>query len=237
MSLILSQRWYLTPDLRARKSHRRPRADVMFHARGPGEEFMGPLMGERLNCWASKEWHGGKVVTGAPSVRVAVSKPWQTLADGNHISRIRRRSFRDSQGDSAKEVTLPASTAGNFRGTEVVCDDHDPVAEQNFILHPRKKRRRDGEAVGRMKGVLKDKAASWKQKRRRAGISRRKNLGTQTIAGVSAQGRGLRAIIPGGTKSERKAGYHRFEHWYSSDLQLTVMNKRSDPRFGIPPTR
>jgi hypothetical protein len=110
---------------------------------------------------------------------------------------------------------------------------NDPVAEQNFILHPEEKTaEKMGQPFGRMKGVLKDKAASWAAKAAASGNLKKEDLGTQTIAGVSAQGTRYTRVIAAGQIGNEKPVTIVSEHWYSSDLQLTVMSKRSDPRFG-----
>jgi len=57
-------------------------------------------------------------------------------------------------------------------------------------------------------------------------------LGTQTIAGVSAQGTRVTHTIPAGQMGNEKPITIVFEHWYSNDLQMVVMSKRSDPRIG-----
>jgi len=236
MSLILSATVVFDAGLAsAQEPPPPPGADVMFHARGPGEEFMGPLMGERIELLGFEGMHGGKVVTGAPFSAVAVSETMQTLADGNHISRKTQTNlFRDSQGRFRKEVTLPAiGPLATSEGPRSFVMINDPVAEQNFILHPEEKTaEKMGKPFGRMKGVLKDKAASWEAKAAASGNFKKEDLGTQTIAGVSAQGTRYTRIIPAGQIGNEKPVTIVSEHWYSSDLQLTVMNKRSDPRFG-----
>jgi len=62
---------------------------------------------------------------------------------------------------------------------------------------------------------------------------KKENLGTQAIAGVSAQGTRVTPYHPRGTIGNDKAITIVSEHWYSNDLQMVVMSKRSDPRFAI----
>ena len=64
------------------------------------------------------------------------------------------------------------------------------------------------------------------------GSLKKEDLGTQTIAGVSAQGTRYTRTIPVGQIGNEKPIVIVSEHWYSNDLQMTVMSKRSDPRFG-----
>ena len=58
------------------------------------------------------------------------------------------------------------------------------------------------------------------------------SLGTQMINGVSAEGTRITRTIPAGEIGNQKPIVITIEKWYSSDLQETVMTKRSDPRMG-----
>jgi len=236
MNLILSATMVFGAGLAgAQEPPPPPGADVMIHAGGPGGDFMASPMGERIELLGFEGMHGGKVVTGAPFSAVAVSETTQALADGNRISRKTQTNlFRDSQGRFRKEVTLPAigplATSGGPKSFVMI---NDPVAQQNLILHPdAKTAEKMGKPFGRMKGVWKDKAASWEAKAAANGNFTKEDLGTQTIAGVSAQGTRYTRIIPAGQIGNEKPVTIVSEHWYSSDLQLMVMTKRSDPRFG-----
>ena len=52
------------------------------------------------------------------------------------------------------------------------------------------------------------------------------------IQGVSAQGKRVTRAIPAGKEGNEKEIDIVTETWYSPDLQLVVMSKTSDPRFG-----
>jgi hypothetical protein len=183
--------------------------------------------------------HGGKVVTGAPFSAVAVSESSQTLADGNHISRKTQTNlFRDSQGRFRREVTLsgigPLAASGQPKSFVVI---HDPVAGTNLVLHPDTKTADQmGRPFGGMKGAFKDalknKLGYRQQQEIAEGNLKKEDLGTQTIAGVSAQGTRITRTIPAGQIGNEKPITIVSEHWYSNDLQMLVMSKRSDPRFG-----
>lgn len=58
------------------------------------------------------------------------------------------------------------------------------------------------------------------------------DLGTQMIEGVSAQGTRTTVTIPAGQIGNDKPIVTTTERWYSPDLQVTVMNNRTDPRTG-----
>jgi hypothetical protein len=204
---------------------------------------MAPPMGERIELLGFEGIHGGKIVTGAPFSAVAISETSRTLADGNHIFRKTQTNlFRDSQGRFRKEVTLsaigPLATSGGPRSFVMI---NDPVAQQNFILHPEEKTAENvGKPFGRMKGGMpgdrhgwwKGNAESWEARAAASGNFKKEDLGTQTIAGVSAQGTRYTRIIPAGQIGNEKPITIVSEHWYSNDLQMTVMSKRSDPQFG-----
>jgi len=244
MSQILGAALFLSAVVaRAQEPPPHPGGDVMFHRVGPGDDFMAPPMGERIELLGFEGIHGGKVVTGAPFSAVAISETSRTLADGNHISRKTQTNlFRDSHGRFRKEVTLPAigplATSGGPRSFLMI---NDPVAQQNFILHPEEKTaEKMGQPFGRMKGgtpgerhgAWKGNAESWEAKAAASGNFKKEDLGTQTIAGVSAQGTRYTRIIPAGQIGNEKPITIVSEHWYSNDLQVTVMSKRSDPQFG-----
>lgn len=59
-----------------------------------------------------------------------------------------------------------------------------------------------------------------------------KDLGTREIDGIKAQGKIKSYEIPAGEIGNRNAIVVSAESWYSSDLQVTLMTKRSDPRTG-----
>ncbi|HXM95690.1 MAG TPA: hypothetical protein VOA64_15800 [Candidatus Dormibacteraeota bacterium] len=220
-----------------------PGADVMIMHGGPGGDFMAPPMGERIELLGFEGMHGGKVVTGAPFSAVAVSESTQTLADGNHISRKTEENlFRDSQGRFRKEVTLPAigplATAGQPKSFVMI---NDPVTNANFILHAdtktaeqigRRFEAMKGPASGAMRDAIKGKMEYHQQQLTADGNLKKEDLGTQTIAGVSAHGTRIIHTIPAGQIGNEKPITIVHEHWYSNDLQMVVMSKRSDPRFG-----
>jgi len=212
----------------------------MMHG-GPGGEWMAPPMGERIELMGFEGIHGGKVVTGAPFSAVGVSETTQTLADGNHITRKTRTNlFRDSQGRFRKEITLsgfgPLATSGQPKSFVVV---NDPVASASFVLHPDTKvaekmggHGRKGPRNGAPNGAIGDKMAAHEQKLIAEGVLKKEDLGTQTIAGVLAQGTRITRTIPAGQMGNEKPINIVSERWYSNELQMVVMSTRNDPRSG-----
>jgi len=199
--------------------------------------------GERMELLGFAGMHPGKVVTGAPFSAVAVTETTQTLADGSHITRKTQANlFRDSQGRFRREGTLkgfgPLATAGQPKSFVVVLD---PVAKSTFVLHPDTKVAENlGRPFGNNKGAAGEerrnkaqgKFAAREQQEIASGNLKKEDLGTQTIGGIVAQGTRVTRTIPAGQIGNEKPLTIVQERWYSNDLQMVVMSKRSDPRSG-----
>jgi len=214
-----------------------PRGDATVHG-GPGGDMMAPPMGDKIELLGFVGMHGGKTVTGAPFSAVAVSVSTQMLSDGNQISRKTQTNlFRDSQGRFRKEVNFSSvgmlAQAGQPRSFVVI---HDPVAKVGYSLEPEQKIARTMSFEGRRHANngagFAGKFEARLQSELADGSLKKEDLGTQTIAGVSAQGTRYTRTIPVGQIGNKNAIVIVSEHWYSNDLQMTVMSKRSDPRYG-----
>jgi hypothetical protein len=202
----------------------------------------GPLVErvEVLGLVGMEEMQGGRAVTGAPFSAMAVSQSTQTLADGNHIARKTQVNlYRDTQGRFRREVTLagigPLAASGQPKSFVMI---NDPVAGAGYVLEPDQKvaRKMPGPPRG-MKGL--DSGAGphgalgyreWKGANE--GNVKTESLGIETISGVSAEGTRYTRTIAAGEIGNEKPITIVSERWYSSDLQVVVMSKRSDPRFG-----
>lgn len=215
-----------------------PAEDQIFvHAEGPEglepAEAPMPIVGG-VELLGFEGMHGRRVVKGSPFSAVAVSETTQTLADGNRIHRSTSVAmFRDSEGRFRREVTLPAigPLAASGKSPQFISIS-DPVAGARYMLHPEDKtahkfsiRARDEQFHGyafqkRVPGPEAD------------GNLKTEQLGTQMIEGVSVEGTRLTRTIPAGQIGNEKPIEIVSERWYSSDLQMAVMTKRSDPRFG-----
>lgn len=62
--------------------------------------------------------------------------------------------------------------------------------------------------------------------------TRKEDLGVQNIEGVDAEGTRTITTIPAGDIGNERPIEIIYERWYSKELQLVVMSKNSDPRFG-----
>ena len=61
---------------------------------------------------------------------------------------------------------------------------------------------------------------------------RTEQLGTQNFEGVDAEGTRTITTIPAGAIGNERPIEMIYEKWYSKELELVVMSKNSDPRFG-----
>ncbi|PYS98819.1 MAG: hypothetical protein DMF63_14620 [Acidobacteria bacterium] len=61
---------------------------------------------------------------------------------------------------------------------------------------------------------------------------RTENLGTQNIEGVEAEGTRTVTTIPADAIGNERPIEITYEKWFSKELQLVVMSKHNDPRFG-----
>jgi hypothetical protein len=241
MSLILGVGLVLSVGLvQAQEAPPPPHPGEMMHGGVPGGDMMPPPMGDRVELLGFEGMHGGKVVTGAPFSGVAVTESSQTLADGNHITRKTQSNvFRDSQGRIRKEVTLSGfgtlAASGEPKSFVVI---NDPVAKTNFVLHPDTKvaeqmshPRRGMNGLGKG-GAFEKKWQAREQKEIASGSLKKEDLGTKVVGGVSAQGTRLTRTIPAGQIGNEKPILIVHETWFSNDLQMVVMSKRSNPWGG-----
>ena len=221
--------------------------------------MMGPLMmqNERLPDgkieFFSAEMAGvGEVVTAAPYTATATTENTQVLADGNRIVN-KTSSFvaRDSQGRTRRETDLHRIGTMQVDSPKTVFIN-DPTAHTQYIFTP------GGEAtkVIRSEGNWKespqilDLRSSGERRinkqvivkmggphdpqQRKENNEQIKNedLGTQTIEGVSAQGKRETVTIPAGQIGNEKPIEIVTETWFSPELHTMVLRKHSDPRMG-----
>ncbi|MGP8157313.1 MAG: hypothetical protein ACLQMT_10680 [Candidatus Acidiferrales bacterium] len=176
----------------------------------------------------------GKTVTGAPFTANVSTQMTQTLADGNRIERSTSGTIaRDSQGRTRRDITLPAigPWAASGQAAPHVVFINDPVAGTAYILDLDQK---TAHAIGPRiwSGQRVTPGAGFAEKHPGSQNEVKTNLGTRTINGVKAQGTRIRRTIPAGAIGNVKPIRIVIERWYSPDLQMNVLVKRSDPRMG-----
>ncbi len=207
----------------------------------PAPEMTGPggPVGGRVEILGFGEMHPGKVVTGAPYSAVVVTESTQTLADGNTINRkVQTNVFRDSQGRTRRETTLPAvgplAASGQPKTFIMI---FDPVATAGYVLHPDSKvadklPTPPGGGKGKNFENLEGKFDARMQQEIANGTLKKDDLGAQTINGISVQGTRYARTIPAGQIGNDKPILIVSERWYSPDLQIVVKSTRNDPRLG-----
>lgn len=197
------------------------------HRMGPGGRAF-----DDLGFLAFEAGIGGKTVTGAPFSATISTQSTQSLADGNQIQRSTTGSLaRDSQGRTRRDMTLPAigplaTVVGKDAPHAVFISD--PVAGTNYLLHPEQKTAEQMPHFawhGRGGKGLESNG-------RFASETTTTDLGTQNINGISAQGTRVVRTIPAGEIGNVKPIVITTERWYSPELQVHVMIKRSDPTMG-----
>ena len=178
----------------------------------------------------------GGAVKGAPFSAQVIVESSQTTASGLHISRkVTGALYRDIEGRTRQE--MPRDGAA-----EIVLIN-DPVAgiasQLHMFQHTVRKvsyggasqpnREREEREIAEK--MARESAA--KQSAPGTGVQRKsESLGTQSIEGVQAQGMRYTVTVPSGTEGNDQAFDIVSEKWYSPELKMVVMMKRSDPRTG-----
>ena len=199
---------------------------------------------------------GGMVVRGAPYSAEAVTERTQTLADGNRIvNKSSARVFRDSEGRTRREQQITA--IGNWEATEEpphVIFIQDPVAKMHYVLEPENKSvrkikvdedvmKQEGPAKIRKKfdhkiagphhgmgpGAFGGEVVRYRFDDKDA---KKESLGKQTIEGVVAEGTRTTITIAAGEMGNESPIQIVSEQWYSPELQVNLMTRHHDPRFG-----
>ena len=174
----------------------------------------------------------GPVVTGAPYSAEAVTDVTQTLADGNKIHQTNTtRVYRDSQGRVRREPGLNAlNSAAPGSNIPSLAFINDPVAGVSYTLDLTNRTAIEMQLPTPPSGVqLPNRPARGPAN---SASVKTESLGRQMISGVPADGTRVTVTIPAGQIGNAQAIQSVSETWYSPDLQLTVLSKRSDPRSG-----
>jgi hypothetical protein len=172
-----------------------------------------------------------KVVTAAPYSAQASTQFTQTLADGTHIQRSSSATLaRDSQGRTRTEQVMssigPLAASGTPRTTVFI---NDPVAGMSYALDPNAHTVRERQIASHSPAG----GGNGAMMRPRPGANvTTEDLGSQVIQGINATGKRVTRTIAVGTAGNDKAIQIVTETWTSPDLQIVVMSKTSDPRFG-----
>lgn len=192
----------------------------------------GPRMGRGDFALVRPEFGmANKVVQGAPYSAQAVTTFTQALANGDHIQRTTTGSIaRDSQGRTRTERSFGAIGALSAeRGGARTVMIFDPVSSTTYVLDAERHSARSMPIPAARLGGSRPANARGERSQAEA---KAEDLGTQVIQGVTAQGKRITRVIPAGKEGNEKEIDIVTETWYSPDLQVVVMSKTSDPRFG-----
>jgi len=214
-------------------------AATAFAQQGPPPpHFRGGMQGRFLGAEPGMP---GRVVTNAPFSADIVTDTTQTLANGNRIHRTTTTHvYRDSAGRTRREQDLSNLNVSSSSTAPQVVFINDPVAGVNYALSPSKKtatrsasmRPRPNGGQGNNSGNGRGAMARVRQGRQNNPNVVTEDLGTQMVQGVQANGRRMTMTIPAGQIGNDQALQIVNETWFSPDLQMVVLSKRSDPRSG-----
>ena len=180
------------------------------------------------------------VVKGAPFSGDWIAESTETLADGNRIRQTSTAHMvRDSEGRTRREESLAglgALAAGG--GAQQVVFIHDPVAGASYALDPAHKTAT--KSAWTAPGARSSAVIEERKEVRAGGANqsvKTEALGAATIEGLQAQGTRTTVTIAAGAIGNEAPIQVVTERWYSADLQMAVLTKRSDPRSGETVTR
>jgi hypothetical protein len=203
----------------------------------------------------------GPTVKGAPYSAQAVNEMVQVLADGNRITTSHSSNlYRDSQGRERREESSSGSnpTVRSIFITDPVEGVSYTLVTSTKMAHKLPQRQvgfsystggsGEGAGTGRGAGEIKTETRTFIMNDAGSGpetfffstqdvnSSKTKpvveHLGMQTIEGVAAEGTRTTVTIPAGQIGNEQPIVTVTERWYSPELQVMVMNTRSDPRMG-----
>jgi hypothetical protein len=175
----------------------------------------------------------GPVVKGAPYSAEATTEVIQTFADGNRI--VRRTNtllYRDSRGRTRREVVLGDVAGIVVAGNPLrIITIHDPDSGTTTVFDPDRRLMQIGTATGGAPPP--PPVGSQEQATQPVGAAEREeSLGTRTIEGLVCEGSRKTTTIPAGAIGNDRPMTTVTERWLSRELQILVLSRVSDPRFG-----
>jgi hypothetical protein len=175
------------------------------------------------------------IVTGRPFTAEVVVESKQTLADGSQVvSQQTVMAARDTQGRTRREEVLASPGSGQQPKTVFISD---PVAQMTYVLGPDHVARKlpmsaPGSAPQGGQRVQRFSTSGAATGRSEPEDAKTESLGSQTIAGAQAEGSRTTFTIPAGVVGNQNPLVISDERWYSQELQITVLSRHFDPRFG-----
>jgi len=207
----------------------------------------------KIEFFSAEMAGAGEVVTAAPYTATATTESTQVLADGNRIvNKTSSLVARDSQGRTRRETDLHRIGTMQVDSPKTVFIN-DPTTHTQYIFTPgggeaTKVIRSEGnwkespqiiDLRSQREERLKEKvilkvggAHEGQQSKESSEQVKHEDLGTQTIEGVSAQGKRETVTIPAGQIGNERPIEIVTETWFSPELHTMVLRKHSDPRLG-----
>lgn len=208
----------------------------------------GKIRAEMLKVIGAKIGFETKAVKGAPYSATAETDIVHTLADGNRIrNKTTTLVYRDGEGRTRREVV------GKAQGVPTEIFISDPASGVNYSLDTQRRvavksnpQALDLEKI-KFAAEMEMKQREMKRRTQASGqvvraedeeIVKKKrqpiaeSLGQQVIEGVLCEGRRSTSTIPAEEVGNELPITIVNEQWYSSELQVYVLTKQSDPRAG-----
>ena len=202
--------------------------------RGPNApEPVGQLTAEAI---ALESLDVGPAMKGAPYSAEATTEIVQPLVDGNRI--VRRTSallYRDSRGRTRREVMLDniagIIVSGNPLRTITISD---PDAGTTYFIDPDKRVRvvRHRPEAGRSTSATPPQPLAAARQSVPESKTDQASLGTRVIEGLTVEGTRTTLTIPAGAIGNERPITGVSERWFSPELRIVVLSRRTDPRFG-----
>lgn len=199
-----------------------------------------------------------KVTKGAPYSAEAVTERIQMLSDGNRIvHKNTSRLYRDAEGRTRREQEF--GMIGNLVSAEeppLNIFINDPVAGEHYVLDPKEQTARKVKLGKPHTKIMKAPKPGEKFEReivadhivvapeaspavkhvmkfdRKAGDFKTEQLGKQVMEGIDVEGTRSIHTIPAGEIGNERPIEVITEKWFSPELNVLVMTKHIDPRFG-----
>jgi hypothetical protein len=208
----------------------------------------GPPPGRGARFLGAEARRSGRTVPNAPYSADVVTESVQVLPNGNRVRQTTNgKIYRDSAGRTRREQAVNLDGLSPDSKMPRLIFITDPVAGFNYALNASERtgtrsvraawgsgpngrggREGGGQPAGQPGGP-----------RRNGGNQSVKleTLGHQTIEGLEVEGRRTTmTVLPGQAGNEQPIQIVA-ETWYSADLQISLLSKRSDPRHGETITR
>lgn len=208
----------------------------------------GGLIEHRMGLLAVEPFDATEPKTNAPYTADIVTDVVQTLADGNRIERQTTSSVaRDGQGRVRREQQLAAigPILPQVEGRLVTI--MNPVEGVHYSLDPARKvairlpmpaaKPMQGgiartQVVIGAGGMATSGDVNTIVTRRSQEQGRTESLGTSMIEGLQAEGTRTTITIPAGSIGNQAPIEMVSELWFSPELGVVVLSRRTDPRFG-----